>query len=467
MQKDHRTADIKISKFENGFADGKEVIFYIMEIALGGERWTLKKRYNDFHVLNEQFHESHGNLPLLPTKSFFSLKKAEELETRREGLEKFIQEIAKRLEFYSDPKFIEFIKLAQNRPYSVLKRPEIKHQITHVGMGYRDNYFSPNRKYYFAACSDPSAASRIDSYFSNFSFSWGSKKDESSLTAIGSLECWSKVDPEDDSWAYEKLWVKNLKSQSICLNFSEALRMIAVGCDDGSVVILSLSPDDPKKYSEHYSKQLHEGRVMKLVIDHQRKMMYSIGEDKQLRILNLQTKEVVFKLMVSQEKLTNMAVDLENKTGYIVDAGGSLLVVTLHTTPPMLKQAVKICTGTAIRGFDIDFESGLIYAAGVDTGIIYLYKVLDRTNPETKILKILEFKGTPFVRVMKYCHKTRDLFLGHFNGVISVVNEDIWDHGPLFSGKVHQENVNQIQIMNEGQLVITASNDKSLKVELR
>lgn len=460
-----KTIDVHISNFESGWANGKEVTFFLLECSIDNVAWVIRKRYNDFHVLNERLHDSHSALPLIPNKSFFTLKKPQDLEKRRQGLENYITGLARRLEFYSNPVFTEFIELKNNMPCRILNEPVLKKQLSHVLMGYRDIYFSPNKKYYFTACYDHNSMSRIDSYFTNFSFPWDKPKtDDTIKIAVGVLECWARKEP-DPSSPYEKLWVRHFKSQCICLAFSEELRLVAVGCDNGQLTLIKLDDQDHTKYSLYSSQNIHAARIMKIVIDEQNNALYTIGEDRYLKVFSLQSLEIVHQLMVAQNKPTNMEVDLENQVAYIVDRNGCLGVVSLYSNPPMFKQSVKICHGASgIRGFDIDFPSGQIFAASTDSGILHVLRLSDRSDPEASIKKERELTGSAFIRVLKYCPQTRNLVLGHFNGVLSVINEEVWEHGPVFSCKVHYGNINQIQLMENGKSLITASSDKTIKV---
>jgi WD40 repeat protein len=458
-----QTASVVITKYEPGYSNGKEVTFFVLSVKLGEEHWELKKRYTEFHDLNQNLHDSHVKLPHFPAKSFFILKKQEDLDKRRDDLEKYIKDISGRLEFYSEPLFIDFMELKVHQPSYMLNQPEIKHKIAHPTMGYRDVFFSPNKKYYFTASSDQNALSRIDSYISNFSFPWDKKKETNKDKPVGALECWARIE-DSSEFTYEKKWIKQLTSQCICLCFSEELMLVVVGCDDGSFTYLKLSGDDPSKYDQNQAT-IHTGRIMALSINAKRNLLYTIGEDKYVKIFDLQKKKVTYELAVTQDKPTNMMVDIEHQIAYILDRGGCLAVVTLATTPPSFKQSVKLCPGfDSLRGLDIDFESGLIHASATDSGLIFVYKILDRSDPEAKIQKIIVVPGAPFTRVLKYCHASRNIFVGHFNGILSIVNEEISDKGPIYSGKVHTENINQLQILNKGRNLVTASNDKTMKV---
>jgi len=333
-------------------------------------------------------------------------------------------------------------------------------------MGFRDVHFSKNQKYYFVACSDSSAVSRLDSYFANFSFPWDKPKEQDNVSlAVGSLECWAKP-AEGIDIAYERLWTKSLKSQAICFGFSEVLKLVAVGCDDGSVTILKLSDQAPTKFSDFYISRLHDSRVMKMVFDEKKNCLYSVSEDKFLKILNLSKKEVSYQLAASGLKPTAMEVDLKHRIAYVADCGGNIAVLTLATNPPMYKQCFKAFPlACYIRALYIDFESGCLLASNFNDGMVTEFCILDPSNPETKIEERASVRGTPKSRVIQKCIRTGDIFVGHTDGVVSALNFQQYKQGPIFSAKVHDGNVTQLQLLDNGKKLVTISTDKTIKVK--
>ena len=63
--------------------EGKEVVFYIVRVCSGHRKWKLDKRFNEFFDLDKVVRQKHPNLPKLPAKTYFPLKKAEDIEARR------------------------------------------------------------------------------------------------------------------------------------------------------------------------------------------------------------------------------------------------------------------------------------------------------------------------------------------------------------------------------------------------
>ena len=58
-------------------------------------------------------------------------------------------------------------------------------------------------------------------------------------------------------------------------------------------------------------------------------MLYTISEDKTLKVCDIRLKEVMAEITVSQHKLTCFEVDRENKTAWIADRGGQIYIYDL------------------------------------------------------------------------------------------------------------------------------------------
>lgn len=462
-----RNAKVKIPTFHNLIEGNKEVTFYKVEITLNGAKWTIDKRFNEFHTLNESLKPSHGNLPSLPGKTLLPVKKLEDIDKRRDGLEKFMQGLTERLDVYANKTFVHFLDLDKHKPDLELNSLEQVSKITHRLLGYRDIHFTDDRKFYFAALSDTSTISRIDSYLTNIPMPWDKnvKKDEA-LLAVGGLEAWGRVKRGGDKFYYEKLWLKTLKSQVICLHYSQKLQLIGVGCDSGELGLFLLDKEDPFKVDQLVLQKVHTSRIMKLYINHKEKVIYTIGEDKMLRVFDIDANAITGEVTVSGKKLTEMVIDEKNKIAYVADRGGRINVVFLAANPPMMKQVVHTTSEGSIRGLAADFNSKRLYCTCYEDGYIHTFRMVDPSDPEGRIEKVMSVKGTPGPRLIKLWEERNELVVGHQNGVISFYNFEINTNGPLYSEKKHEKNINAINIISKESMLITASGDKTIKVNI-
>jgi WD40 repeat protein len=416
-------------------------------------------------VLNESLKPSHGNLPSLPGKTLLPVKKLEDIDKRRDGLEKYLQGLASKVDVYASKTFVHFLELDKHKPDLELNDVEQVARITNPHLGYRDFHFVDDRKFYYAVTSDPNTVSRLDSYITNLNLPWDKnvEKDQA-LLAVGSLEAWGRVKKGGDIFYYEKLWVKTFKSQAICMHYSEKIHMIAVGCDSGHVGVYLLDKKDPLKYDEIYFEKVHSARVMRVFIDHKQGAVISIGEDRFLRVYDIQAKSILGEVAVSAKKLTEMSIDLKNKIAYVADRGGNINVVSFASVPPMMKQVIRTTSNGSIRGLELDLPNKRLYCTCHEDSYLHVFRIVDPADPEGRIEKVSSIKGAPNPRVVKWWEERQELVVGHQDGVVSFYNLELNPNGPVFSAKKHDKNINALQIIPKEKMLITGSNDKAIKV---
>ena len=107
----NKKAEVQIPNYTKEYQGGKEVTFYIVHVQCGGNKWEFKRRYNEFATLRADLTETHGNIPNMPGKTLWGLKNADQFDKRRFGLENFLKKCVERQDFFSNSKFVEFMKV--------------------------------------------------------------------------------------------------------------------------------------------------------------------------------------------------------------------------------------------------------------------------------------------------------------------------------------------------------------------
>jgi len=70
---------------------------------------------------------------------------------------------------------------------------------------------------------------------------------------------------------------------------SKKLKILAVGSDDGYLRVFMINFKSFKSVVAKYEKEMHKGRLMEIFIDVKRKLIFTIGEDKFLRVFCIAT----------------------------------------------------------------------------------------------------------------------------------------------------------------------------------
>lgn len=109
MQK--RQLDASITGWKLDYVSGKQKVFYDISINFSGNKWEVRKRFSEFDDLQRALQLHFSNLPLLPKKTLFKLKKPADIEKRKIKLEVYVREIIRREEFYANDNFINFFEV--------------------------------------------------------------------------------------------------------------------------------------------------------------------------------------------------------------------------------------------------------------------------------------------------------------------------------------------------------------------
>jgi len=109
MQK--QSFEVTIPKYFDEMVNGKSKQFYEIHLSVNGNEWDVKKRYSDFADLHKKLKANHGNIPTIPGKTIFAIKKDTEKEKRRAAFESFLQGIIERDDIRSNEDFNEFIEV--------------------------------------------------------------------------------------------------------------------------------------------------------------------------------------------------------------------------------------------------------------------------------------------------------------------------------------------------------------------
>ena len=164
----------QIKSFSEKYVSLKTVAFYEVEITshITQNVWTVERRYNEFKVLHNSVSKIYINLPSIPGTSFFKITSEEQLNKRKNELERFLRECAQRKDIFLNPEFHQFLELEKNAPEVLANDVTNKYDYKKLPLGVRSFIVVPNREIMCVCCSDMDIISRADSMLTNFSFLW-------------------------------------------------------------------------------------------------------------------------------------------------------------------------------------------------------------------------------------------------------------------------------------------------------
>lgn len=256
-------------------------------------------------------------------------------------------------------------------------------QISHEKMGYRDAFFDLEDGFGVVALHHIKVTSRIDSYFRDLF----SKKVETKNTqdlddkmTVGVVQFLARDKNSKEITDFTMIWQKKYLSQPICVSVSKKLGKIAVGLDNGDIYLYNFDASNPKSkenIEEVHLPKAHSARVMKITFDEVRERLLSICDDKKLRVTIIKTKEAESSLKSFDKGLTDMQYNQKNQLLIAADSGNNIYTVVVNGNLPNVTCKVKLECEGPIRGLDVDWEDGYIFACSFGDGIISVLKSND------------------------------------------------------------------------------------------
>lgn len=371
---------VKISGFAEEAVNGKSVTFYLIDCVMkSGKKWTLKRRFSDFEKLNEELKKTHRSLPPIPGKTMFAPKNKDDIERRRRGLEEYLQAISLREDVYCKTQFAEFLDLHKENSSLVVNQMEALAEISDSQMGYRDALFFLEQDFAVAVLHYVKITSRMDSYLSGL-FKKKKTAEESKEVAdketVGAFQFLIRGKGTELT-DFSIVWRKKFTSQAICVNASLELNRIAIGLDNGDIVLYEFNSKELTLKDAVDTLNLpkaHASRVMRVVFDNKRERLYSIGEDKKLRVTGIKNRDNDQSLKCFDKGLTDMCFDEKSSVAVISDSGSNIYTVDLSKSLPSLGHKVKLAGNGPIRGIDVDWSSGHIFSCSYGDGLISILR---------------------------------------------------------------------------------------------
>ena len=324
---------ITVTKFYEK-AEGKIVIFYQNVVQMGKKIWEIEKRYSQYNDLHFMLSKKYANLPKLPAKGFLKLN-SEGCELRRQELQIYVRDLARRSDLRTDPFFREFLELDLHNSKTMCYSPIKIAHLDELPLGIRDFHYISDKGFLFFALSEMKITSRIDSYFTNFTFPWEKKKADTYST-VGSLIFYRVgIRETNGEWVFTRLWAKNFPVQTNILCWSKEKEMLFLGMDDGVIYGFSIV-NKGITLQKDVEIKAHSKRIMGLAYDYENHHIISISEDGKFKCNDISTEEPVYEKAIGKGGLKSLVHDKFYKRIFIGDGYGSIHIMTYANYPPEL-----------------------------------------------------------------------------------------------------------------------------------
>lgn len=276
-----------------------------------------------------------------------------------------------RRDVFSEKTFSEFLELDQRVPTVLIKQPGLIGKHAESRCIYDFQYWSSQKMMFLSSGEATTFLQKTGGLFS-----FGKKKE--TAQASGALQAFiqGKKDSKDiGDWNFEQQWWLNYPVAATAIDWSEKLGLLVSAEDSGTLHFIKPNESNSMKYEEQFFLKVHNDRVIKLIIDDERKLVYSIGEDRKFKETSIEKKRVNNEFEVSGKRANCMQIDKELRIAYVGDSEGNVKIIDLAKNPPSCINNIKINSKDVVTA--LDTANNLIFTGCQDSGKITVHHMAD------------------------------------------------------------------------------------------
>ena len=455
---------IEIKSFSEKYIDKKTVTFYEVEITshITQKAFTIQRRYNEFKTLHATLSKVYLNLPPIPGTSFFKITSEEQLNKRKNELEKFLRECVQRKDIFLNVDFRNFLELEKNAPEVLANDVKNIYDYKKLVLGVRNFIIVPHREIMLVCCSDMNIISRADSMLSNFSFPW--EKKSKSHVPLGAAFIYQCKPDKKEIYKIHKIWAKSFPIQTGAIYWEDKNEIYCVGNDDGKIHIFKAVP------KTHYLKMdticelsFHTDRIMGLGLDPETMNLYSCSTDKSFYVTDLKNEKFPNILIhVSTSGYTNLIFDTQNRRIFLTNEEGELSIYSTNVYPPNQVRSLMTSAMSCIRAIYVDNINNLLFTGSVN-GLITIVN-LGLPGKERLITEMSSFSiGKMKIRVCVGNPKSNELITGDQVG--RVVVWSLKTGRPIYLWEAHPKSaITQMWLQSDLNILWTGGKDMHINI---
>eukprot|EP01016_Furgasonia_blochmanni_P016033 TRINITY_DN1907_c0_g2_i1.p1 TRINITY_DN1907_c0_g2~~TRINITY_DN1907_c0_g2_i1.p1 ORF type:complete len:431 (-),score=134.84 TRINITY_DN1907_c0_g2_i1:297-1589(-) len=357
----------------------------------------------------------------------------------------------------SPPSFIcDYVQLDSHAPEAVVNPAKLLLDMSSFSLGIRDFHYEDDKGLLFVGISDMNVASRVDSYLTNMKLPW--EKDlKTTVVTVGAVECYLCTSKTE--LRFDRSWSRTFPSQLICIYWDQSSCSLGVGLDSGQIDVLKVSAElNYIKHNQVLSAKIHAARVMGIYIEYITGYLYSIGEDKRLKVTDIMKNEIVADVAVGNTALAVMVVEKETKRAFIGNRDGAVYIYDINPCPPRLIHSIQVTPKGSIRALDFDNAKNYLFACCYEDGNIFIHD-LERPGKERFAKYLANLPGKQKVRFVKWTNSRNEIYACNDDGTVTV-----WNRGaPIYVLQSNADAVTKVQYVEGKNILLAGGKDRKLK----
>ena len=368
---------ISIIGYSKEAIDGadKKVTLYQISVSNPIHNWKIKRRYNEFHELNEHLSFNYKTMPKLPAKTFFAVNNDAQIEKRKVDLDKYLIELLALDNILLNVYFTAFLKVEQYFPEFLCPRPMVlcKYETVNT-LTFTDINYEEGRVLNYALCSKgitkPSANIPV------------SKPDEplQGVTHKSILNGFKFDEDHPVNLFQDKKVVKTFDLKAHCLQYFSEAAVIICGFSQGRISVYKeekkmKAADDEYQLTNIAKIKAGSDRITKIILNKKKGILYAVARTNKVKVIDMATWTVKDSFKIGTGNIVAIHIEEVYDLGISTTEDGKLLILDMAPDKPEIKRKLNITSQGKINCMDCDIEAGRIICAVWESGDIFVIDV--------------------------------------------------------------------------------------------
>lgn len=275
-----------------------------------------------------------------------------------------------RKDIYSDKTLLEFLELDKKEPDLQVKQFLMVGQHTET-RAIMDFAYWDKLKMMFLAVGDFSGMFEKGGFFG-----FGKKKEQGETAGTFAGYVQGKGDSKEiGDFHFQRQWWNNFANTCTACDWNEKLELLVCGESTGNLHFIKPNAEDTSKCDSIAVIKVHSDRIVKIIINESKKVVYSISEDRKFKVTNWEKKEITSEFEISSSRPNCMTLDQTSNLIFVGDNDGNAKVIDVAKHPPSCINSVKVKAKDPV--VDIDRIGSLMLAASSESGKVSVYQFAD------------------------------------------------------------------------------------------
>ncbi len=443
----------------------EDVVLYKIHLKshLTNKEWQLMRRFSEFFDFYTILSRNFFNLPSIPKKTLTKVNSQQTLDSRKEQLNSFLRLIINRTDIMSNMATYHFLELKNHFPDFILFQPMILFELNDLSFEVNAVDYNEEGSLVFAGMGNKTNTNKVSKLFNKFSTFLSSVNN--TIINNGRLVIYNMIQSKGKETMLHPIFENDYPCSVVCLKFFKENNFLSLGFENGEIKLLKIYITEKSNISKNLvdevsSIKAHNSPIQSIEIDFTTGYIFSISNDFNLNISEYNYQTNIKSIQVSKEILTCLLYNQENQLLVITDCKGSLFF--FNVSNPINPKRLQSIHGSfnSINYLNISNKNKLYL--GTNNGELLIFNVTVSKEGLFMSQETTVYTDDS-LKIIKVYESNEHYIVGLSNGSISIHRKTEHTY-PYFVITFHQSQLGSYVYIEDKNIIISCSKDKSIKV---